>query len=236
MPINIKENLKQVRRRITVAAKKAGRNSDEIKLVAVSKTHSPKLIRHAINAGVTILGENKVQEAEEKVIETGREGFEWHLIGHLQKNKVRKAVQMFDVIHTLDSPELAHRLARICEEEGRQQLRVLVQIDIADEPTKSGIAETQLPMLVEALKRSERLRFDGLMIIPPYSDDPGATRPYFHRLREIRDRLAREGAFAGEKGELSMGMSHDFEVAIEEGATMIRVGTAIFGERARASN
>ncbi|CAN5715977.1 hypothetical protein BH24ACI3_BH24ACI3_10020 [soil metagenome] len=150
MPNKIKENLKQVRRRITVAANKAGRSPKEIKLVAVSKMHSAGSIREAVAAGVTILGENKVQEAEEKVPDIGRDGFEWHLIGHLQKNKVRKAVQIFDVIHTLDSPELAHRLARICEEEGRRQLRVLVQVDLAGEETKSGIAETQLPMLVEA--------------------------------------------------------------------------------------
>ncbi len=236
MPNKIKENLKQVRRRITVAAKKAGRSPNDIKLVAVSKMHSADSIREAVAAGVTILGENKVQEAENKVPDIGRDGFEWHLIGHLQKNKVRKAVQIFDVIHTLDSPELAHRLARICEEEGRRQLRVLVQVDLAGEETKSGIAETQLPMLVEALKRSDRLRFEGLMIIPPFSDDPEETRPYFQRLREIRDRLVREGAFGGGVGELSMGMSHDLEVAIEEGATMVRVGTAIFGERKGAAN
>lgn len=231
MAADIKRNLKGVRRRIAVAAERAGRVADDIKLVAVSKMHPPEMLLAAIKNGVTSLGENKVQEAEGKIPTVGCDSAEWHLIGNLQKNKARKAVQLFDVIQTVDSPELVHRLERICEEEQRESLSVYVQVDLAGESTKSGVPVTQLQMVVESLKRCKRLRLDGLMVIPPYFDEPEATRPYFQRLREIRDRLAFENAFAHNKGELSMGMSHDFEVAIEEGATVIRVGTAIFGTR-----
>jgi hypothetical protein len=173
-----------------------------------------------------------VQEAEPKIIEIGRDAAEWHLIGHLQSNKARKAVQLFDVIHSLDSVELAERLERICVEEGREKLSVFAQIDLAGEATKSGISEGGLAELTSFLRKCERLKFDGLMVLPPFFDEAEATRPYFHKLRDIRDELAKEGAFARGSGELSMGMSHDFETAIEEGATIVRVGTAIFGERA----
>lgn len=227
----IKSNLVQTRRRITIAAKRAGRDPQGIKLVAVSKMHPPSAVREAMSARVTAFGENKVQEAEAKIPEVGRSAAEWHLIGHLQSNKARKAVQLFDVIQSLDSPELAHRLERICEEEGRVGMSVLVQVDLAGEESKSGIPETKLPILVETLMRCERIRFDGLMVLPPFFEDPEETRPYFERLRTIRDRLTAEGAFRGRVGELSMGMTNDLEVAIEEGATIVRVGTAIFGER-----
>ncbi len=216
-----------------MAAKKVGRDPDEIKLVAVSKTHPPARLQQAIDAAADILGENRVQEAEAKIPEIGRDAAEWHLIGHLQSNKARKAVELFDVIQSLDSPELAHRLERICIELGRSRLSVFAQVDLAGEESKSGIPETKLPILVETLARCERLSFDGLMIVPPFFEDPEMTRPYFVRLRSIRDRLANEGAFGGRPGQLSMGMSHDFEVAIEEGATVIRVGTAIFGARGK---
>jgi pyridoxal phosphate enzyme (YggS family) len=184
-----------------------------------------------MSAGVTVFGENKVQEAESKIVEIGRDRAEWHLIGHLQSNKARKAVELFDVIHSLDSVELAERLERICMEEKRDTLSVLVQVDLAGEATKSGIGEVAFPELVHYLRSCERLKFDGLMILPPFDEEPEATRQYFRRLREIRDRLKEQNAFANGHGELSMGMSHDFEVAIEEGATIVRVGTAIFGER-----
>ncbi len=231
MPADIKKNITQVRRRITLAAKRAGRDPAEISLVAVSKNHSPSLIRKALDARIIALGENKVQEAEGKIATLGRQAAAWHLVGHLQKNKVRKAVQLFDAIHSVDSPELVHRLERICVEEGRAVLPVLVQVDLAGEASKSGVLETQLQLVVEALRRCERLRFEGLMVLPPYAEDPEETRPYFRRLRDIRDRLLQEQAFYGEYGHLSMGMSHDMEVAIEEGSTIVRVGTAIFGER-----
>jgi PLP dependent protein len=229
----ISANLKAVEDRIRAAAARVGREPDDVKLIAVSKTHPAEVLREAIEAGAAVFGENKVQEAEGKIAEVGRDAAEWHLIGHLQSNKARKAVQLFDVIHSLDSIELAERLERICIEEQRPELPVLVQVDLAREATKSGIDESDLPALVEFLRGCERLKFIGLMILPPFFDDAEAARPYFIQLRELRDKLAGKGAFKDARGELSMGMSHDFEVAIEEGATMVRVGTAIFGERHR---
>jgi len=229
--MSVSENYQRILARIAATARRVGRDPEEIKLVAVSKTQPASAISDAIDSGCRIFGENKVQEADGKVAELGRHAAEWHLIGHLQSNKARKAVQLFDVIHSVDSLELAERLERICVEEGRDLLSVFVQVDLAGERTKSGIAEADIQPLIEFLRGCKRLRFDGLMALPPFFDDPEATRPYFIRLREIRDRLAADGAFIGRRGELSMGMSHDFEVAIEEGATVVRVGTAIFGER-----
>ena len=231
----IERNLEAVQKRTAAAAGRAGRDASEVTLVAVSKTHPPEVLRLAIDAGAVVLGENKVQEAESKIVELGRNAATWHLIGHLQSNKARKAVQLFDVIESVDSLELAQRLERICIEEGRSELAVFIQVDLAGEETKSGIPETELAPLVSYLMTCKCLRLKGLMIVPPFFDDPEMTRPYFKRLRAIRDELALEGAFAGGRGELSMGMSHDFEVAIEEGATVVRVGTAIFGAREYAA-
>jgi pyridoxal phosphate enzyme (YggS family) len=220
----IRENLLEVKGKIQRAAQKSGRRADEIKLVAVSKTHPLEVLREAMAAGAHIFGENKVQEADRKISEIGRDKAAWHLIGHLQTNKARRAVKLFDVIHTLDSLELAERLERICIEEERSQLSVLVQIDLAGEATKNGVKETDLPNLAAFLQTCERLKFGGLMIIPPFYEDVERVRPFFKRLRELRDEII-------PNGELSMGMSHDFETAIEEGATLVRVGTAIFGQR-----
>jgi pyridoxal phosphate enzyme (YggS family) len=217
-------NLAEVYRRIEQAAKKVGRNQNEIKLVAVSKTHPTKVLLTAIEAGAKVFGENKVQEAEGKILEIGRETAEWHLIGHLQSNKARKAVKLFDYIHTLDSSELAAKLERICIEERRENLSVLAQVDLSNEATKSGVSVNDLPHLIEFLHTCECLKFKGLMIIPPFFEDAEKVRPFFQKLRAIRDEIL-------PNGELSMGMSHDFEVAVEEGATLVRVGTAIFGER-----
>lgn len=222
------ERLAEIRGQIARAAEKANREPQEIKLVAVSKTHGAKTVSEAIAAGARVFGENKVQEAEAKIAEIGRENAEWHLIGHLQSNKARKAVRLFDVIHTLDSVELAERLERICEDEERAELSVFVQIDLAKEATKNGIEVKDLPALVEFLRSAKHLKFDGLMIVPPYFEDLEKVRPFFRRLRELRDEICPGGA-------LSMGMSHDFQVAIEEGATVIRVGTAIFGKRSYIS-
>ena len=224
MESQLAKNLAAVRARIKQAASRAGRNADDIKLVAVSKTHSATVLTEAIAAGIHSLGENKVQEGHEKIPVVGRENAEWHLIGHLQSNKARKAVQLFDVIESLDSLELAERLERICLEEGRAALPVFVQIDFAKEETKSGVTEKELPELFEFLQGCKVLKFDGLMIVPPYFDEPEEVRPYFQKLCSIRDKIL-------PNGELSMGMSHDFEIAIEEGATVVRIGTAIFGER-----
>jgi len=220
----LNENLASVRSRIEAACVRASRDPSEIKLVAVSKTHPSSVVNKAIEAGCSVFGENKVQEAESKIIELDRNNTEWHLIGHLQSNKVRKAVQLFDVIQSVDSLELAQRLERICEEENRDELSVFVQVDLAQEATKSGIDEADLPELVSFLTSCKRLKFNGLMILPPYFDEAEMTRPFFKRLRELRDKIL-------PGGELSMGMSHDLEIAIEEGATVIRVGTAIFGKR-----
>lgn len=224
MASDIESNLLAIHSRIDSAARRSGRDPDEIKLVAVSKKHPVGTLRQAMAAGATVFGENKVQEGESKILDIGRNGVEWHLVGHLQSNKARKAVQLFDVIQSLDSVELAERLERICKEEGCEKLPVFVQVDLAGEATKSGIAESELLSLVTYLKTCKHLQLEGLMLLPPFFDDPAAARPYFKRLREIRDELL-------PGGELSMGMSHDLEVAIEEGATVVRVGTAIFGAR-----
>lgn len=224
MQNELSDNLAEVRRKIKNAARRAGRNAEEIKLIAVSKTHPVEILNEALETGVTVFGENKIQEAEAKIQSIGREKAEWHLIGHLQSNKARKAVKLFDVIHTLDSIELAERLERICEEENRAELQILIQVDLAGESTKNGIPEKELPDLLKTLDDCLHLKCTGLMIIPPYDENVEKVRPFFRRLREIRDEFL-------PGGELSMGMSHDFETAIEEGATLVRVGTAIFGER-----
>lgn len=216
---------------MAAAAIRTDRQPDEVRLIAVSKTHPAEIIRAAIAAGVTDLGENRVQEADVKIPEAGRRSARWHLIGHLQSNKTRRAVELFDVIQSLDSTALARRLDRTCAELKREELPVLIQVDLGREATKSGAAEGELPEIIEVIKQSRILRLMGLMTLPPYFDDPEKTRPFFRRLRELRDELRTQGAFGDGCGELSMGMTHDYEVAIEEGATMVRVGTAIFGER-----
>jgi pyridoxal phosphate enzyme (YggS family) len=226
--------LAEVYRRIQASARKAGRDPEEIKLIAVSKTHPPDALRRAIEAGASNLGENRVQEADAKILEVGRDAARWHLIGHLQANKARRAVMLFDVIHSLDSASLARRLDRLCEEIKRDELPVLIQVDLGDEATKSGVSEIGLPEVVSAIIGCKRLRLIGLMTVPPFFDDAELVRPYFRRLRELRDTLKAQQAFAAGPGELSMGMSHDYSVAIEEGATFVRVGTAIFGERKAA--
>jgi len=223
--------LAAIRARITAAAKRIGRVPEEITLIAISKTHPASVIKRVIEFGAADIGENRVQEAERKIAEVGRDAARWHLVGHLQANKARRAVNLFDVIHSLDSLDLAQRLERLCVEEGIEKLAVLIQVDLGHEETKSGIDESELTHLVEGLGPLSRLEFTGLMTLPPFFDDPEQSRPYFRRLRQLRDELAAHGAFGSGKGELSMGMTNDFEVAIEEGATMVRVGTAIFGER-----
>jgi pyridoxal phosphate enzyme (YggS family) len=223
--------LSHVRAQIDAAALKCGRLPHEVTLIAISKTHPASLVREAIQLGATDIGENRVQEAEQKINEVGRSAARWHLVGHLQANKARRAVQLFDVIHSLDSLELARRLDRLCGEEGRKDLPVLIQVDLGHEETKSGIHEAELPALIAGLGELERVRLAGFMTLPPFFDDSEQARPFFRRLRELRDEAVGRGVFGDRKGELSMGMTHDFEVAIEEGATMVRVGTAIFGNR-----
>ena len=226
-----RSRLQRVRENIAAALARANRQPAEVSLVAVSKTHPPEMIREALVAGLTDFGENRVQEAEEKIPQVGRDKARWHLIGHLQSNKARRAVELFDVIHSLDSAALAQRLNRYCLELDRSELPVLIQVDLAHEATKSGATEDQLGEIVDAIKRSAALRLIGLMTLPPFLDDVEQVRPFFRRLRELRNELRAQGVFGDRSGELSMGMTHDYEIAIEEGATLLRIGTAIFGER-----
>lgn len=231
----IAERVAAVRERIARAAERASRSPAEVRLVAISKTHPPEAVREAFAAGVRDFGENRVQEAEPKIAATAdlvAAGVCWHLVGHLQSNKARRAAALFGLVQSIDSVELALRLARVGEESGRS-LRGLVEVDLAGEATKFGLPELELVPALEALRGRPGLRLEGLMLLPPFLDDALAVRPYFRRLRELRDRALDSGLLAA--GELSMGMSHDFEVAVEEGATIVRVGTAIFGERQKAA-
>ena len=228
----LRGRLASVRRRVELSAQAAGRAPAEIKLIAVTKTHPAATVREALGAGLRDFGENRVQEADAKIEQLQDAGARWHLIGHLQANKARRAVKLFDVIHSVDSPALVARLERLCVEEGRSELPVLAQLDLAQEATKSGAAESELPRLVEQCVSCARVRLVGFMTLPPFCADVELVRPYFRRLRELRDEWGARRAFGAGAGELSMGMTHDFEVAIAEGATMIRVGTALFGARA----
>ncbi len=235
-PERLRARLEEVRRRVERSARLSGRAPEEVTLIAVSKTHPAQVLREAIAAGAREFGENRVQEADSKITELGGdEGVRWHLIGHLQANKARRAVKLFDLIHTVDSAALVERLERICAEEDRGRLDVLLQVDLAGEASKSGAGENELPALAKTFGACERVRCVGLMTMPPYFEDIEAARPYFRRLRELRDAQRGRGLFGDGAGELSMGMSHDFEAAIAEGATLVRVGTAIFGARGIAA-
>ena len=219
----------KVRERIEQAAKRSGRRADEVTLVAVSKTKTAEDVRAGFEAGLRVFGENKVQEAEAKatLLATLREaGLRWHLVGHLQNNKARKAAALFECVHGLDREDLARRLARLGRERGRP-IRALVQVNLSQEPTKRGVSREQLPSLLDSIRELEGLSVDGLMTMPAYRENPEDVRSHFARLRELRDDAERDGLLAG--SELSMGMSHDFEVAVEEGATPVRIGTALFG-------
>ena len=232
--------LADIRGRVAACAEHAGRtDADAITLIAVSKTHPAEKVLEAFAAGVADFGENRVQEAEEKIEAVSRAPFDgggasrprWHLIGHLQSNKVRRAGKFFDLIHTIDSAGLIERLERTCADEGRAELPVLVQVDLAGEATKAGAPAEALPDLIAKIESCRHVRLAGLMALPPFYEDVERVRPFFRRLRELRDEWRERGAFRDGRGELSMGMSHDYEAAVEEGATMVRIGTAIFGER-----
>jgi pyridoxal phosphate enzyme (YggS family) len=227
----LSERFADVRNRVAAAARRSNRSPEKVTVIAISKTHPAEVLSEGLKAGITHLGENRVQEAERKIVALGRNAARWHLVGHLQTNKASRAVKLFDYIHSLDSVNLAERLDRLCVADGRTELLVLVQIDLGGEESKTGIDPRVLPQLLAALKECERLSLIGLMTLPPYFENPDCARPYFKTLRELRDELQTQGHFGERMGELSMGMSHDFEIAIEEGATMVRVGTAIFGER-----
>jgi pyridoxal phosphate enzyme (YggS family) len=227
----LRDRFEDVRVRVDTAARRSQRSPDEVRLLAISKTHPPETIRAAMDLGLSDFGENRVQEAEAKITELGRSSARWHLVGHLQTNKARRAVKLFDYIHSLDSIDLAQRLDHMCQTEDRAELPVLIQINLGSEETRTGIDPRDLTELLVAVNSCQRLRLIGLMTLPPYFENPDCARPYFKTLRELRDDLRRQGHFGEHAGELSMGMSHDFEIAIAEGATIVRVGTAIFGER-----
>jgi pyridoxal phosphate enzyme (YggS family) len=229
---DIAANLAAVRVRIAHAAAASRRSPGDIRLVAVSKTFGLDEIRAAIAAGQRDFGENRVQEALPKIEALANEPIHWHLIGHLQSNKAKKAARPFDAIHSVDSVELL-RLIDEAARENRRTPELLVQVDLAGEATKFGAPVTVAREILQAAASLTAARLVGLMLLPPFFDDPEATRPYFRRLRELRDTLLAEGTPAAMLRQLSMGMSHDFEIAIAEGATMVRVGTAIFGSRTR---
>lgn len=227
---DIDHNLSLIHARIEQAAGRAGRKASEITLVAVSKTFGPDAVRAAVRAGQTAFGENRVQELATKAGALAGEPIEWHLIGHLQSNKVRKAVGVATWIQSIDSLDLLERVDAAARELGVRR-KVLLQVDLAQEATKFGAQPRELPALVSAALEAKALELGGLMMIPPFAETPEDSRPWFRQLREIRDRLIDDGVPAERLGHLSMGMSGDFEVAVEEGATIVRVGTAIFGGR-----
>ena len=226
----VASNLESVRSRIDAAAQRAGRDRSDICLIAVSKTFSPDHVRAAWAAGQRDFGENKVQEALQKIAETSDIQIRWHLIGHLQSNKAKRAAGSFACIHSVDSVELLNRLDAAASAQGVAP-QVLVQLDLAGEASKSGAGADDARRILEAALDAKAVQAVGLMLIPPWNEDPEQTRPWFARLRDLRDRWLAEGIPKPALRNLSMGMSHDFEAAIEEGATMVRVGTAIFGKR-----
>lgn len=230
-PLNdIPRNIALIRERIAGAARAAGRDPEDIRLLAVSKTFSADHVRAAYAAGQRDFGENKVQEALQKIAETAELEIRWHLIGHLQSNKVKKAAPAFAAIHAIDSVDLTERLDAAAAEQGATP-DLFIQVDMAGESTKFGAPEADVPRIARAALACRAARLKGLMLLPPWFDDPEQARPYFRRLRELRERLVEDGIDRSHLRELSMGMSHDFEVAIQEGATLVRVGTAIFGKR-----
>jgi len=235
--LSVADNLARVRQRIAEAARRAGRRPDEIALMAVTKTFPPEIIRQAYAAGQRLFGENRVQEFAEKAPSlTDLPGIEFHLIGHLQSNKAAKAAQIFAGIDSVGSLHLAGKL-NVAARNNAKRLPVLIEINVGSEAAKSGVApdSPELEALLSGAPRLEHLEFRGLMSIPPFTEDPEAGRPYFRTLRELRDQIAARGLPAVGMDVLSMGMSHDFEIAIEEGSTCVRVGTAIFGERTRVN-
>ncbi len=225
---SIAASLAEVRERIARAADRAGRRPGDVTLVAVSKTFPAEAVRAAYELGLREFGENRVQEFEAKHAKLADLDATWHLIGHLQSNKAKRASQLFNCVDSIDSLALAQKLDLAADGQ-EKRLPVLIEVHLGDEATKSGVAEAKLPQLAEDVSALAHLELRGLMTVPPYSEDAERVRPYFRRLRELRDELTRR--LGRPLPALSMGMSHDFEVAIEEGSTEIRVGTALFGQR-----
>ncbi len=228
--MSILDNVKKVQEIVNKSAEKADRYPSEIKIVAVSKTKTIQDIREAFDAGLRCFGENRIQEAEEKIPNLNDLDIEWHLIGHLQTNKVKKALPLFQMMHSVDTIKIARELEKVAEKQDRA-LDVLIQVNISGEYSKFGTDLDQLEELVDTVREAEHITCHGLMTIPPFLDDPEKIRPYFKTLWELGEKYRKELVETGTKLELSMGMTNDFPVAIEEGATMVRIGTAIFGER-----
>jgi len=227
---SIAANLKVIRDRIHSACSRSGRDPSSVCLIAVTKTVPAHIVRAGVEAGLNVLGENYVQEARAKMEQLSDLPVSWHFIGHLQSNKARLAVESFEWIHTLDRASLARELDRQAHRQGRR-VPVLLEINVGDEGSKSGIPAREARSLFDLASSLDGIAVRGLMALPPYEEEPEAVRPYFRRMRELLGELRQAAPRPEELSELSMGMSHDFEVAIEEGATMIRVGTALFGPR-----
>ena len=227
--MNIAENVARVRERMAAAARRAGRDPGGVKLVAVTKTVDAGRVRQALEAGADFLGENYIQEAQRKIEELGRPGG-WHFIGHLQSNKAKAAARLFDWVHSVDSLRLAEELSRSARQQGRV-LPVLLQVNLGGEATKFGAQEDEVARLLEQMAPLAGIAVKGLMTMPPYFEDPEESRPFFRALRGLQERISNRGIPGILMEELSMGMSNDFEAAVEEGATLVRVGTAIFGPR-----
>ena len=234
MPIS--ENIARIRDQINIASRRSGRKTEEITLMAVSKTFPTERIREAYAAGIRVFGESKVQEFAGKTDALGDlRDAEWHMIGHLQSNKANKAAELFSALDSVDSLRLAERLSGVAKILDKR-LPVLVEINVGGEAAKSGVAadSPELENILQAAPQLEHLQLRGLMTVPPFTEGPEGARPFFRKLRELRDRIARRQLPAVSMDILSMGMSHDFEIAIEEGSTCVRVGSAIFGERTKA--
>ena len=228
--MSIKDNIARVQERIAAACQRRGRRPEDVKLVAISKTVPPERIREAYEAGLRDFGENRVQEAKAKRPPLADLAVTWHLVGHLQTNKAKAARELFHWVQSLDSVRLAEKLHQAAAASG-ERLPVLIEVNLGEEASKTGVRATEILPLAEEVSRLNTLELRGLMVIPPFFEDPEQVRPYFRRLRELAKEIDTKNLPRVAMQELSMGMSHDFEVAIEEGATMVRVGTAIFGER-----
>lgn len=226
----MKQRLEQIKERIRQAAESCNRDADSVRLVTVSKTIAAEIVKEAIDAGVTILGENYVQEARDKFKALVQYPVSWHFIGHLQSNKAKYAVRLFDLIHSVDSLKLARELDKQAGKVDKIQ-QILVQVNISAEDTKSGISTDEAPRLIAEISQLKNLAVKGLMTMPPYFYQPEKVQPFFADLRELRDQIKEQSLPNVFLDELSMGMTGDFEVAIKEGATLVRIGTAIFGER-----
>lgn len=223
----LSERISSVFKKITYAALKAGKNPEEIKLIAVTKSQPIEKIKEATQLGVRVFGENRLQEAKLKIEKLKEFSIEWHMIGHLQSNKVKEATKLFEVIHSLDSEKLAILINKEAEKINKIQ-RILIQVKLSEEESKHGIKEEEVENLLKICQGLKNLKVEGLTTIPPYFENPEDVRPYFRKLRQLKEDLSQKGYHLKE---LSMGMSHDFEVAIEEGATIVRIGTALFGQR-----